>query len=274
MGPFSSNMTAPAHKARSIKTRMTDSGVDELDWPAQSPDLNPIEHLWDELERRLRARPSRPTSVCDLTNALLEEWSKIPINTLLNHVDSLPRRVEAVIVIKVRKRGNKKVLNVLSSEQLVPNDGPTECTKPGLSRVKQQSVEETAGAKDFGIKNEPADIPIDVEKVFIKPEEEDYPCTIVTVRIGENGTVEETGESVFSLDPQIQSKNCGQKDDYSNNSKTPVSHFPAKAKHQRKLVQGPHKFTSDDHKRKLMGKLLLKPRDEETTGEGSGLMSS
>ena len=55
--------------------------MDELDWPAQSPDLNPTEHLWDELEQTLRARPSCPTSVCDLTNVLLEEWSKIPINT-------------------------------------------------------------------------------------------------------------------------------------------------------------------------------------------------
>ncbi|KAI4905030.1 hypothetical protein NFI96_020171, partial [Prochilodus magdalenae] len=53
---------------------MSESGVEELDWPAQSPDLSPIEHLWDGLERRLRARPSRPTSVSDLTNAPLEEW--------------------------------------------------------------------------------------------------------------------------------------------------------------------------------------------------------
>ncbi|KAK3562215.1 hypothetical protein QTP86_030348, partial [Hemibagrus guttatus] len=62
----------PVHKARSIKTWMSEFGVEELDWPARSPDLNPIEHLWDELEWRLRARPSRPTSVPDLTNALLE----------------------------------------------------------------------------------------------------------------------------------------------------------------------------------------------------------
>ncbi|KAK3553743.1 hypothetical protein QTP70_007604 [Hemibagrus guttatus] len=87
----------PVTKARTIKTWMSEFGVEELDCPAQSPDLNPIEHLWDELERRLRARPSRPTSVPDLTNVLLEERSKIPINTLLNLVESLPRRVEAVL---------------------------------------------------------------------------------------------------------------------------------------------------------------------------------
>ena len=50
----------PVHKARSIKTWMREFGVEELDWSAQSPDLNPIEHLWDELEQRLQARPSCP----------------------------------------------------------------------------------------------------------------------------------------------------------------------------------------------------------------------
>ena len=68
---------APVHKARSIKTWMSKFGVEELDWPTQISDLNLIEHLCDELERK----PSRPTSVSDLTNALLEEWSKIPIST-------------------------------------------------------------------------------------------------------------------------------------------------------------------------------------------------
>ena len=83
---------------------MREFGVDELDWPAQSPSLNPIEHLWDELEWSLKARPSNPTSVSDLTNALLEIWSKILIYTLLNHVESLPIRVKLLLLLLLLQR--------------------------------------------------------------------------------------------------------------------------------------------------------------------------
>ena len=69
---------APAHKAWSIQKWFVEISVEELNWPAQSPDLKPIEHLWDELERQLRARPNHPTSVHDLTNALVAEWKQVP----------------------------------------------------------------------------------------------------------------------------------------------------------------------------------------------------
>ena len=47
---------APVHKTRSIQNWFVEIGLEELDWQAQRPDLNPIEPLWDELERRLRAQ--------------------------------------------------------------------------------------------------------------------------------------------------------------------------------------------------------------------------
>ena len=69
---------ALVHKARSMQKWFVEIGVEELDWPAQSSDLNPIEHLCDDLERRLRARPNRPTSVPNLINALVAEWKQVP----------------------------------------------------------------------------------------------------------------------------------------------------------------------------------------------------
>jgi hypothetical protein len=60
---------APMHKKMSIQKWFVKIGVEKLDWPAKSPDINPIEHLWDELEHQLRTRSNRPTSVPDLTNS-------------------------------------------------------------------------------------------------------------------------------------------------------------------------------------------------------------
>jgi hypothetical protein len=65
--------------------------VKELDWPAQSPDLNPIERLWDELGRWPRARHNRPTSVPDLSHALVAEWKQVPTAMFQHLVESLPR---------------------------------------------------------------------------------------------------------------------------------------------------------------------------------------
>ena len=67
-------------------------GVEDHELPAQSPDLNPIKHLWDELECRLKARPNHPTAVPDLTYALVAEWKQIPAAMFQHLVERLPRR--------------------------------------------------------------------------------------------------------------------------------------------------------------------------------------
>ena len=95
------SMTMPLlYKVRSIQKCFVEISVEELDWPAQGPDLNTIKHLWDELERQLRARPNRPTSVPDLINAVVAEWMQIPAAMFQHLVESLRGRVEAVIAAK------------------------------------------------------------------------------------------------------------------------------------------------------------------------------
>jgi hypothetical protein len=62
--------------------------------------LNPIENLWDELERRVRAHIPLPKNRENLWEILQEEWSNIDINKYQNLVDSMPRRISAVIANK------------------------------------------------------------------------------------------------------------------------------------------------------------------------------
>ena len=59
--------------------------------------LNPIEHLWHELERRLRKRSVHPKNFYELEEALQEEWKRIPSETYINLIKSMPRRIEACI---------------------------------------------------------------------------------------------------------------------------------------------------------------------------------
>ncbi len=87
--------------------------LEESDWLTQCPHLNPIEHLWDEVEQRLRARLSHPTLMHDLTNTLLDEWAKIPTEILQNVVKRLSRRVEAIITMETQFHSDVHVFRIL-----------------------------------------------------------------------------------------------------------------------------------------------------------------
>jgi DDE superfamily endonuclease len=69
-----------------------------LEWPSQSPDLNPIEHFWEELDRRCKGR--KPKNQNHFFDMLKEKCYNIPISVLIKLVNSMPRRCEAVIAGK------------------------------------------------------------------------------------------------------------------------------------------------------------------------------
>ena len=90
----------PKHKARSVQNWLSDQPFQVLEWPAQSPDLNPIEHLWAILKRRLSQYDAPPRGMVQLWERIEEEWEKIDSDICKRLIESMPARVEAVLKAK------------------------------------------------------------------------------------------------------------------------------------------------------------------------------
>ncbi len=85
-------------RQRQKHLRFNDHGVTVLDWPANSPDLNPIENLWDIVKRKMR--DTRPNNADELKATVKETWASIPPQQCHKLITSMPRRIEAVIKAK------------------------------------------------------------------------------------------------------------------------------------------------------------------------------
>ncbi len=83
---------ARPHTARVVQAYQEQEGIDVMEWPAPSSDLNPIEHLWDILQRRVSGRQNPPATVQALTAALREEWNGINQVSVCRLTRSMPRR--------------------------------------------------------------------------------------------------------------------------------------------------------------------------------------
>ena len=71
-----------------------------MTWPAQSPDLNPIEHVWSELKRRLGRHPEAPKGMFELWSRAQVEWKNITLEYCQKLIESMPCRVKAVLRAK------------------------------------------------------------------------------------------------------------------------------------------------------------------------------
>ncbi|KFM61440.1 Transposable element Tcb1 transposase, partial [Stegodyphus mimosarum] len=82
---------ARPHRANNLTECLQSEDITSMDWPAFSPDLNTVEHVWDMLGRRVAAHQPPPTCLPELRRALLFEWCNIPQDQIDNLILSMPR---------------------------------------------------------------------------------------------------------------------------------------------------------------------------------------
>ena len=90
----------PKHTSKMADKWFQDKNIAVLGWPAQSPDLNPIERLWHHLKKLLQKYPTPPKGVHELWNRVAVEWDGIDPKMCQTLIESMPSRIQAVIKAK------------------------------------------------------------------------------------------------------------------------------------------------------------------------------
>ena len=88
---------ARPHRSRAVTAYLQSEAVTSVPWPAMNPDLNPIEHIWDMLGRRIHAREPLVQNIRQLEAALHREWQQLTQQDIRRLTGGMWRRVEAVI---------------------------------------------------------------------------------------------------------------------------------------------------------------------------------
>lgn len=86
---------ASCHTARSTMGWLSTEAIPLMEWPSSSPDLSPIETVWHKMKQKLRKEPAR--TLQDLKNKITNIWQSFTAEDCQKLVDTMPRRIAAVI---------------------------------------------------------------------------------------------------------------------------------------------------------------------------------
>lgn len=84
---------ARPHRTQRVRNMLREGNIERLDWPANSPDMNPIEHVWDHIARAIQDRENPPVTRQELIIAAEEEWANMDQDYIDNLIRGMPRRV-------------------------------------------------------------------------------------------------------------------------------------------------------------------------------------
>ncbi|GFW70937.1 transposable element Tcb2 transposase [Trichonephila clavipes] len=88
------------HRANLVEDSLFEEGIVRMEWPACSPDMNPIEHVGDALGRRVAGRQPPPQTLQELERAVLDEWDIIPQLVINSHIDSMLQRCSTLLAVR------------------------------------------------------------------------------------------------------------------------------------------------------------------------------
>jgi len=91
---------APIHTSKITKEWLKTNKIAIIDWPANSPDLNPIENIWSLLKDNVQSRKVFLRDISELKVALREEWENLDSSVFKKVVASMPQRINAVLKAK------------------------------------------------------------------------------------------------------------------------------------------------------------------------------
>jgi hypothetical protein len=85
----------PKHTSHVAKEFIAENGINVIDWPSNSPDLNPIENMWQIIKNNVEKW--MPQNINELNRFLVEEWEAIPHETVNNLIFSMKNRCESIL---------------------------------------------------------------------------------------------------------------------------------------------------------------------------------